>query len=160
MLVLVLLGCQALASEMMDFEDATNRPLSICDSSPMFIQARFEMVLRFLGKKVGVMNWPLRLDSFNVNSFVDYLERKVGTFKTRSFKTTHVDGGVWIHGAADEIMLSAYMHPSRNHSAAILAGATGQVLPAKQKIVGPGQWCVVFGNPNSTRGNKPLYKIV
>ena len=51
MLVLVLLGCQALASEMMDFEDATNCAPSICGPPQLRAKAIFEILLQSAKKE-------------------------------------------------------------------------------------------------------------
>ena len=175
MLALLLLGCQAWASESMaDMEMMMNSKevqnyYFICGTPMMYEQSAW--IAHFLAtlarnnelaskkKNIDVKDWPWYKTKFDLNQFVNYIESKAGAFNTRSFKTTQVDGGVWIYGNADEMMLSAYMHPTKWHSAGIVSGATGQVLPSDVKSVAPGQWCVVFGNPHSPSGSKPVYKV-
>ena len=62
-----------------------------------------------------VISWILgRGEHFDENMFLDVTERQLGsTFQTRQFTRTKVDGGVWIRGHADELVMSAYMHPRR-----------------------------------------------
>ena len=75
-------------------------------------------------------------------------------FQTRQFTRTKVDGGVWIRGHADELVMSAYMHPTKAHSVAIRSGATAKILPEKNEVAPAGTWAIAFGN-----GNEALYKI-
>ena len=113
--------------------------------------------------KVGkiVIGWFLNRDvHFDENSFLDAVERQLGrTFTTRQFTRTRVEGGTWIHGHADELVLSAYNHPLRNHSVAIRSGATAKLLPEKIESAPPGCWAIAFGNPGSAEGNEALYKL-
>ena len=108
-----------------------------------------------------VISWILgRGEHFDENMFLDVAERQLGsTFQTRQFTRTKVDGGVWIRGHADELVMSAYMHPTKAHSVAIRSGATAKILPEKVEVAPAGTWAVAFGNPGTAHGNEALYKI-
>ena len=110
---------------------------------------------------VKVVGWIFGRDQhFDENMFLDVAERQLGrTFQTRQFTRTKVDGGVWIRGHADELVMSAYMHPTKAHSVAIRSGATAKILPEKVEVAPAGAWAVAFGNPQSAHGNEALYRI-
>ena len=98
---------------------------------------------------------------FDENKFLDQLETKLGrNFQTRKFTRSQVEGGVWIRGNADELTLSAFVHPSKSHSVGIRSGATSKILPEKIEVAPPGCWAVAFGNAGSVGGNEALYKII
>ena len=98
--------------------------------------------------------------NFNEHEMLDHFEHQLGrTFQTRQFTRTKVDGGVWIRGHADELVMSAYMHPTKAHSVAIRSGATAKILPEKNEVAPAGTWAIAFGNPGSAQGNEALYKI-
>ena len=109
----------------------------------------------------NVIRWIFRRgEHFDENMFLDVAERQLGrTFQTRQFTRTKVDGGVWIRGHADELVMSAYMHPTKAHSVAIRSGATAKILPEKVEVAPAGAWAVAFGNPQSAHGNEALYRI-
>ena len=109
-----------------------------------------------------VVSWFTRRgEHFDEHQFLDIAEKQLGrSFKTRLFTRTQVDGGVWIRGQADELMLSAYNHPTKAHSVAIRSGATAKILPEKVEVAPAGCWAVAVGNPGSSHGNEALYKIV
>ena len=121
--------------------------------------------LKFLKKivhvVVNVVNFIFgRGEHFDENMVLDVAERQLGrTFQTRQFTRTKVDGGVWIRGHADELVMSAYMHPTKAHSVAIRSGATAKILPEKVEVAPAGAWAVAFGNPQSAHGNEALYRI-
>ena len=100
----------------------------------------------------GVESWMA--SSFNVDRFLDHAEKALGThFKTRNITRTWKDGGLWIYGNADQMRLSAYWHPTKNHTSAIhkfsiLAGgmADNQMVPSELKIAPPKVWVVTFAN--------------
>ena len=101
-----------------------------------------------------------RGERFDENMFLDVAEKQLGrTFQTRQFTRSQVDGGVWIRGHADELVMSAYMHPTKAHSVAIRSGATAKILPEKVEVAPAGTWAVAFGNPGTAQGNEALYKI-
>ena len=101
-----------------------------------------------------------RGERFDENMFLDVAEKQLGrTFRTRQFTRSQVDGGVWIRGHADELVMSAYMHPTKAHSVAIRSGATAKILPEKVEVAPAGTWAVAFGNPGTAQGNEALYKI-
>ena len=110
----------------------------------------------------SIIHWIFgRGVQFNEHQMLDHLEKQLGrTFKTRQFTRTQVDGGVWIRGQADELVLSAYNHPTKAHTVAIRSGATAKILPEKVEVAPAGAWAVAFGNPHSSHGNEALYKIV
>ena len=118
-------------------------------------------------KKVGkvvvdVVRWIfVRGQHFDEHQFLDIAEKQLGcTFKNRQFTRTQVDGRVWICGNADELVLSAYHHPTKAHSVAIHSGATAKILPEKVEVAPAGAWAIAFGNPGSSHGNEALYKVV
>ena len=114
-----------------------------------------------IGAITSVINLLFRRgEHFDENMFLDVAEKQLGrTFQTRQFTRTKVDGGVWIRGHADELVMSAYMHPTKAHSVAIRSGATAKILPEKVEVAPAGTWAVAFGNPQSAQGNEALYKI-
>ena len=109
-----------------------------------------------------VISWfTKRGEHFDEHQMLDHLEKQLErTFKNRQFTRTQVDGGVWIRGQADELVLSAYHHPTKAHSVAIRSGATAKILPEKVEVAPAGCWAVAVGNPHSSHGNEALYKIV
>ena len=97
--------------------------------------------------------------NFNEHEMLDQFEKQLGrTFQTRQFTRSKVDGGVWIRGHADELVLSAYMHPTKAHSVAIRSGATAKILPEKIEVAPAGAWAIAFGNPGSEH-SEALYKV-
>ena len=114
-----------------------------------------------IGAITSVINLLFRRgERFDENMFLDVAEKQLGrTFRTRQFTRSQVDGGVWIRGHADELVMSAYMHPTKAHSVAIRSGATAKILPEKVDVAPAGTWAVAFGNPGSAQGNEALYKI-
>ena len=114
-----------------------------------------------IGAITSVINLLFRRgERFDENMFLDVAEKQLGrTFRTRQFTRSQVDGGVWIRGHADELVMSAYMHPTKAHSVAIRSGATAKILPEKVEIAPAGTWAVAFGNPGTAQGNEALYKI-
>ena len=114
-----------------------------------------------IGAITSVINLLFRRgERFDENMFLDVAEKQLGrTFRTRQFTRSQVDGGVWIRGHADELVMSAYMHPTKAHSVAIRSGATAKILPEKVEVAPAGTWAVAFGNPGTAQGNEALYKI-
>ena len=114
-----------------------------------------------IGAITSVINLLFRRgERFDENMFLDVAEKQLGrTFQTRQFTRSQVDGGVWIRGHADELVMSAYMHPTKAHSVAIRSGATAKILPEKVEVAPAGTWAVAFGNPGTAQGNEALYKI-
>ena len=142
MFLLALLGYQALAS--------TWKGEYAMESNDLFD------AIGWLFKRI--FGW--RATHFDENQFLDDVERRLGrAFQTRQFTRTKVDGGVWVRGRADELVLSAYMHPSKYHSVGVRSGATAKILPEKVDSVPPGVWAIAFGHPGSASGNEALYKI-
>ena len=166
MFVLALLGCQALASgwtgeENFKAVDFLDRPMKALDTlqeeeNRCGIWCPPTPVHRWKNRVIG---WIFR-EPFDVHELLDRVEKYLPQpFRIRNITQTHVDGGVWIHGHADEMMISAYMHPSKDHSAAIYSRGWGKSLPQKAEIAPPGLWSVAFGNPGSVQGNRAIYRI-
>ena len=158
MLVLVLLGCQALASEFMSEMQMNDLHIMI-EPPPWGGQ---ELLLFIQKRNMSVHSWFLPTREFDVNKFVAQLEKTVGPFESRQLRKSYVGGGIWIRGTLDEFMLSAYMHPTRQHRAGIRSGATGKILPDEfvwTDARRPGNWFIAVGNPHSSYGNEPLYMV-
>ena len=115
---------------------------------------------RILNKTVT--SWVLsKGTAFNVNSFLDGVEKILGTpFKSRSITMNAVLGGIWIRGTVDGWMsLSAFMHPTKRHGAGIYCGKYGQVHPYGNSFDKPGDWTVAFGNATFCGLSYPVYRI-
>ena len=109
---------------------------------------------------VKVVDAIFRGNDFDENVLLDVVEQKLGrSFQTRQITRTRVDGGVWIHGTADNIALSAYFHPDKAHSVAIKTGLSAKILPEKQQVAQAGEWAVALGPVESAEGNQALYRF-
>lgn len=118
---------------------------------------------RILNKTVT--SWVLsKGTAFNVNSFLDGVEKILGTpFKSRSITMNAVLGGIWIRGTADGMVLSAYWHPTKNHSVSVYKAhsiTSGEVLPEKPQTAPPDCWAVAFGNPGTAMNVMPMYRVI
>ena len=182
MLVLVLLGYQALASEWkgeanldaMLFESAPSRSLDTRHEQENYLVGGIPRPITWnVGSLNGAQNDGtdtiaklyksmahkvvrlalLQKFNFQGEDFFSFLERLLGrTFKNRHIITTRVDGGLWIFGTADELTLSAYSHPTKRHIADVQYDA-GQPVWAL-----PDRWAITCGNMGSAPG-KPYYKV-
>ena len=162
MFVLALFGI-ALASEWKSEEnfDASARPaVEALDSFQKESSEENTFSWPLLIKPLIITRiWKKNDVQFNEHIFLDQTERQLGrTFQVREFTRTHVDGGVWIRGHADELVVSAYMHPTKPHSAAIRSSVTAKILPEKIKAAPAGSWAIACGNPGP-HVNEPLYRI-
>ena len=156
MFLLALLGYQALASDWKSEADLEENCWRKKVAKSM--QKSLDKIVTLLDKNRVTGHVAAR---FNETEFLDTAEKRLNvTFKTRSITRKHVGGGTWVHGTADEYVLSAYMHATKRHSAGIFSGKYKRVLPDERIIAMPGQWSIVFGNPgSSSRRHFPLYRV-
>ena len=109
---------------------------------------------------VKVVDAIFRGKDFDENVLFDAVEQKLGrSFQTRKMTHVRVDGGVWVHGIADDIALSVYYHDSKAHSVAIKTGISARILPEKQQIAQAGEWAIAIGPVESADGNEELYRL-
>ena len=153
MFLLALLGCQA-------FADANWKGEADLESNTVLTS---DWWVRHLHPwRRSVMGWTVpKGTSFDEKGCIDHIQKKLNvTFKSHQIKKTEARGGTWIRGTVDGLELSAYMHPTKNHTAGIYCGKTGMIEPAKPAIAEPGCWAVAFGNAMSSYWNHYLYKII
>ena len=109
---------------------------------------------------VKVVDAIFRGNDFDENVLLDAVEQKLGrSFQTRKFTRVRVEGGVWVHGLADDIALSAYYHDSKAHSVAIKTGVSAKILPERQQVAQAGEWAIAIGPVESADGHEALYRL-
>ena len=93
----------------------------------------------------------------DVASFIEKL-REV-KFTSKSGKKVIVDGGVWITGKLDNVIFSAYWHPTKVHTCTVQTGKDAILLPSVKQWVLPGKWALVASEMRSS-GNYAFYEIL
>ena len=154
MFLLALLGCQAFASD-------SHWKSEVDKESNTFWSAIVALLAQTYWKRT-VTSWVIPYGTtFREGEFLDAAEKRLNmTLAPRNISTTEADGGIWIHGNAGKLTLSAYYHPTKLHMAGIYSGKTGQILPVKNLTAAAGTWVVAFGNPGTPNGNFPLYRVL
>ena len=160
-LVLVLLGCQALASEWKGEEN-----LEAMHLESLQAEANQELdpaIVRWFRSMIvtvrGVVWWQnVKFDGDIFFSFLEKMQNR--QFQIRNVTTTHVDGGILIHGTADDQTLCAYYHPTRRHRSGIQSGCTGAFFPYPtwQNWADAGRWAVACGQILCPE-YRPLYEL-
>ena len=149
MLLLAFFGCRALASQ------SGWKGESDLESNDLYIYGD-----RW---KHNITSWmlPERAD-FDPTKFLDAAEKILGTpFRSRKITTTKfTDVGKWIRGTADEMVLAAYWHSTKNHTAYFyrMSFTFRGTLPKKRTIAPPGRWAIAFGNPGNALNTIPMYE--
>ena len=109
---------------------------------------------------VKVVDAIFRGNDFDENVLLGAVEQKLGrSFQIRKITRVRVEGGVWVHGIAGDIALSAYYHESKAHSVAIKTGVSAKILPEKHQVAEAGEWAIAIGPVESGDGNEALYRL-
>ena len=148
MFLLALLGCQAFAS---DSNWKSEAAVESNDANFMFQAWRYVVV-----------NWIVPKDTgFEENAIIDHLENRLNVkAKSYQIQKTEEKGGTWIRGTVNGLHLSAFMHPTKRHTAGIFTVFAQKVLPEKRLVAKPGDWAVAFGNTTVSLGVAPVYQII
>ena len=119
-----------------------------CDLRPPFLR-RVESFIVSEGPEMNA--------TFLLHRFESVLRLSLG--EPHMTRTTTSDGGVWIHGSVGKFMLSAFFHPSKEHSAAIWCSVNKRLLPSSPQKSPPGKWAVAFGFTNGPTGKVALWRV-
>ena len=94
------------------------------------------------------------------NDVVDRMEMQFKRpLSLRKATKIKVDGGVWVSGKADDVLFSAYYHPTRRHCATVKSGVDGRIHPGVKEWVEPGQWAVAYAISRADSGNEGHYEL-
>jgi len=94
----------------------------------------------------------------DINVLLDQIGNAIGyVLDVRKASRSNPDGGVWLSGVQDNLVYSAYFHPSRKHRTSVKPGRYASVFPSTKDWVPAGQWAVTYTSASRLGGNKAYY---
>ena len=96
--------------------------------------------------------------SLGLNCDINELLRQIGLdgkIDRTAVCSSDLDGGRFVSAMSNGLVLAAYYHPSRRHSATAIGGVFG---PQTKSTVNPGKWAVAFVSKGKF-GNKTFYNV-
>jgi len=94
----------------------------------------------------------------DINVLLDQIGKAIGyVLDVRKASRSNPDGGVWLSGIQDNLVYSAYYHPSREHRTSVKPGHWATVFPASQDWVPAGKWAVTYTTASKLGGNHAYY---
>ena len=95
--------------------------------------------------------------NLNVDVNVNDLLRQIAGFAPSSYNDRYPDGGRWISVQSDGIVISAYFHPTKWHSATVKTGFRHDRV-AKSEAP-PGKWAVAQIKRDIFGGDQTFYNL-